>query len=725
VRLQLLARFCYQRRRTVVAAWIGGFVLINVLSGMFAADATDNFELPGTDSQAAYDTLDARFPREAGDGGRFVFVAPSGIRAPAVRAQVEEVLAGVASVQRVLGVQSPYDPDAQSQISRDGTIAFAPLFLDIRSSDLPRDLAEELKLLADITDTEQVTVEAGGPVIELAEEAEPGGSELIGLSAAIIILLIAFGSLLAMGLPIVTALFGIGVGLATISLLGHLLDVPSFAPQIGAMIGIGVGIDYALFIVTRYRTALAHGKSPEDAVVEATTTAGRAVIFAGTVVVLALMGMLVMNFVLVRGLAVAASSVVAFTMVGSVTLLPALLGFAGLRIDRFKIPLFHGAVDAGSVRTSMWFRWSRVVQRRPWPVALIGAGALIVLTLPLFSMRLGVSDAGNRPEDKTSRRAYDLLAEGFGPGFNGPLIIVADLASSGPALVEQLAREVTSTEGVAFVTPPRLNDAGDTAVLTVFPSSAPQDPETDDLVSRLRTQTLPSVAGSSDVEIHVGGVTATFADFNDKIGERLPWFIAVVIALAFVLLTAVFRSPLVSLKAAILNLLSISAAYGVIVAVFQWGWGASLIGVGQPGPIESWVPMMMFAILFGLSMDYEVFLISRIREEYLKTGDNALAVADGLASTARVITAAAAIMISVFLSFVFGADRVLKLVGLGLATAIFVDATIVRLVLVPSTMELLGDRNWWLPRWLERLLPRLHVDGEPAAAEALEPAEQG
>ncbi len=718
MRLTRLARWCYRRRRVTLAAWLIGLVVIGAVGFSLAADTVDNFDLPGTDSQQAYDTLVERFPQESGDTARIVFASDSGVDTAATRAVVDDVVARTAAVEHVVGVTSPFDAGAGFAVSPDGTVAFATVTFDERASEIDLDAIREVRAAAEEVDTDELRVVAGGEAIQVLEEQEIefGASEGYGLLAAVIILLLAFGSLFAVVLPIVTALIGIGIGLALASLLGNVIDLPSFAAQVATMIGIGVGIDYALFIVTRYRTALAHGRDPQEATIEAIATAGRAVMFAGSVVVLSLLSMLVMDFVVVQGVALSAATVVLMTMLASVTLLPALLGFTGRTVNRFRLPWTRDDAGRDAARRSIWFGWSRLVQRRPGPIAAIGLVLLIVLSLPLFAMRLGVADAGNQPENKGSRQAYDLLADGFGPGFNGPFVLVVDNSSApGSDAVDRLVAMLGSTEGVALVTPPETNPAGDTAVVAVIADSAPQDAETDRLLARIRHDVVPPIEADTGAEITVGGITASFVDFGDKIGDRLPIFIGVVLVLSFVLLTVVFRAVLVAVKAAILNLLSISAAYGVIVAVFQWGWLKDVFGVSQPGPIESWVPMMMFAILFGLSMDYEVFLLSRIREEYNRTGDNALAVADGLASTARVITAAAAIMIAVFMSFVLGDERPLKLIGLGLASAIFVDATLVRMVLVPSTMELLGDRNWWLPRWLDRSLPEMHIEGDVEA----------
>jgi RND superfamily putative drug exporter len=515
-----------------------------------------------------------------------------------------------------------------------------------------------------------------------------------------------------MGLPLMTALFGITSGIALVGLAVNVINMPSFSNQAVMMIAIGVGIDYALFIVTRYREGLHAGKDPEAAVVRAIDTAGRAVLFAGITVIIAVLGLFTVGLDMINGLAVGISLGVLMTMLTALTLLPAVLGFVGRNIDKLGLP--HRKHKGGAQHTTFWYRWSRLIQRRPWPALVIGAVVLVALASPVASLRLGFGDAGNRETTDTTRRAYDLLSDGFGPGFNGPLLLVAETPGGGAdvAVLNDLTDTLNQTPGVATATPPFLNQAGDAAILTVFPTTSPQDEATHALVKTLRDDVVPAAVAGSTAVVKVGGWSAGGMDFSDYSGERLPWFIGTVLILSFLLLMTVFRSILVPLKAVVMNLLSIGAAYGVIVAVFQWGWGASLIGVGKEGPVEAWAPMMLFAILFGLSMDYEVFLLSRIREDYDRTGDNATAVANGLASTARVITAAAAIMICVFGSFVLGVDRSIKLFGLGLAVAVLFDATIVRLVLVPATMELLGDRNWWLPGWLDKILPNIKVEAE-------------
>jgi RND superfamily putative drug exporter len=521
------------------------------------------------------------------------------------------------------------------------------------------------------------------------------------------VLLIAFGSIVAMGLPIVTALIGVGLATAGVGLVANGLPTPDFAPQVAAMIGLGVGIDYALFIVTRYRDALGRGATPADAVVEAMTTAGRAVVFAGCTVVVSLLGMLVMGLSFLYGLAVGTSLAVAIAVAAATTLLPALLGFAGHNINKLHVGRRTRRSDRG-----VFVRWARVVQRRPVPIALAGFAVLVVMALPVLGMRLGVADASNDPPSSTTHKAYELVARGFGAGENGPMTVVFD----GPGIARDSAATnrvldaLRATDGVVRVSGVTPSPSGNAAIATLVPRDGPQAAATVQLLHHLRDDVVPPTLTGSSYHVSIGGQTAGDVDFSTVLSSRLPIFIGAVLLLSFLLLLVVFRSVVVPLKAVLMNMLSIAAAYGVIVAVFQWGWLGSILNV-SPAPIEAWVPMMMFAIVFGLSMDYEVFLLSAVREEYDRTGDNRSAVATGLASTARLITAAALIMVFVFASFVVSDVRALKLIGLGLAVAVAVDATIVRVVLVPATMELLGRANWWLPRWLERMLPKVAIDG--------------
>jgi RND superfamily putative drug exporter len=707
-----LASFCYRRRWIVLAAWIALMVGISALSSSAGTAWSQSFNLAGSDSQIATDLLKSKFPSEGSlMTGQVVFKADRGVADPAVASKLSGIFTDLASLPGVASVISPYDEGGRGplQISPDGTVAFAEIsFSAENAKEVPQSTVDAISTAAKDANGDGLQVETFGHLF--SQQAPPGTTEAIGLLAAVVILLIAFGSVLAMGLPILTALFGIGVGFGVVTLLAHVTSVPEFSTQLAAMIGIGVGIDYALFIVTRYRQGLHEGFEPKLAVEVAIDTAGRAVLFAGTTVVISLGGMLLMGVEFVAGLGVAAASVVAITMLASVTLLPAILGFVGTNIDKLRVPGL--GKNAHGSRQTVWFRWSRSLQKHPWPAAIGGFLVLLILATPVLSMRLGSSDEGNLPTTDTVRRAYDLKAEGFGPGANGPFILVATLPAdgTGPATMAKLAEALQADVDVALAAPLPPSEAGDAARLFVIPKSSAQDQATQDLLHRIRNDIVPTTTAGTGVSVHVGGITAVFEDLAEKLQERLPVFIGVVLGLSFLLLMVVFRSILVPIKAVIMNLLSIGAAYGIVVAVFQWGWGASLFGVGKGGPIESFLPMMMFAILFGLSMDYEVFLLSRIKEEYDRTGDNSLAVADGLSATARVITAAAAIMIMVFGSFIFGDNRVVKMFGLGLSVAVFIDATIVRLLLVPATMELLGSTNWWFPKWLQ-WLPEIHVEG--------------
>jgi len=610
-------------------------------------------------------------------------------------------------------VVSPFSPQAAHQISPGGHIAFATVQFDQTQAAISATTVNRVIDTAKSFARPGLQVALGGQVISTAVSPSPGSSEGFGIVAAMIIMLIAFGSLVAMGLPILTALLGIAIGFAVEDLVSHVLNVPVFAPEMLAMIGLGVGIDYALFIVTRYRQGLHDGREPKAAVVVALATSGRAVLFAGCTVIISLLGLFIVNLPFMQGLAVGAIAAVVLVMTAALTLLPAMLGFAGKAIDKLHVPGLLQSGAASSPR-SFWYRWSRMIQRHPWSAATSALLVLVVLAIPLFSMRLAFTDAGNDPPSLTTRQAFDLLAEGFGAGFNAPLVIAAQLPpSGGQAALDRLDSTIGATPGVAFAAPAQVNAAGNTGVIIAYPTGSPQAAPTAQLVTHLRDDVIPRATAGTGVTALVGGETAAGVDASNYLSAKLFWVIGGVIVLAFLLLMAVFRSVVIPVKAAIMNILSVGAGYGVIVAVFQWGWLGSLIGIGSTGPIDPWIPLMMFTILFGLSMDYEVFLLSRIREEWRRTGDNATAVADGLAKTARVITAAAAIMICVFGSFVIGDPlRVLKVFGLGLAASIFIDATLVRMILVPSVMELLGRSNWYMPSWLDRLVPTLGVEVE-------------
>jgi RND superfamily putative drug exporter len=706
--LERLARWCFHHRRLVLASWILGFVAFGFLGSSFNGGYSQSADLPGSDAVAAFDLLKARFPQQSGDSVLVVFRADRGVDDPAVRPRVEALISTLSHQPHVSGTTSPYSPDGARNVSPDRKVAFGALQLDKPGFELNRTEGKAMIDTAKKSSGNDVTFALSGELIQNAEFSNGGGSEGAGILAAAVILLIAFGSVLAMGLPILMAVMGIGIGFAIIELIANVVPVPNFTPIVAAMIGIGVGIDYALFIVTRYRQGLHDGMDSEAATMLSIRTAGRAVLFAGTIVVISVLGMLLMNLPFLQGVAFGSAAAVLVTMLGSVTLLPAMLGFVGRKIDSLRVPFLHSTET--NYRSGGWFRWSRLVQRRPWLLGGAGAVIVILLALPAFSLKLGFPDESTQPKSRMSTQSYDLLVAGFGPGYTGRLLVAAELPNrQAVGALDRLRTTLQADPDVipSTVSPVILNPQGNTALVNVTPKSGPQADATKALVKRMRDQYVPAATQGTGVKAHVGGITAIFLDQDHAISSRLPVFIGVVVLLSFLLLMSVFRSVLVAVKAGIMNLLSIGAAYGVLVMVTQWGWGKQLFGIHHTGPIANFIPMMMFAILFGLSMDYEVFLLSRIREEYLKSGDSGLAVADGLAMTARVITAAAAIMICVFLAFVLGPELTIKQIGIGLASAIFIDATLVRMVLVPSTMELLGKANWWLPGWLDRLIPHI------------------
>ncbi len=762
--LARLARFSFRKRWIMVfAIWLPLLVVLNGVSGAVGTDYHTDFNLPNSDSKLVQEALsNIGSEEDAGFIAQIVFTSPGGTDDAAVKAAMEPFFAQVDALEGVK-VVSPYSPEGAQFNSAQEPISFAQISYTNRSQADMISLADEIQDLGDQIDGPPgLTIEYGS---ELFAGFELPESEILGVLAAIVILLIAFGSVLAMGLPIGTALFGLGVGAGVLGIASNGFSMPEFAPQMAAMIGLGVGIDYALFIVTRYRENFHAGMEPEDAVVHAVDSSGRAVIFAGITVMISLLGLFIIGLAFVRGMAVSGAISVFVMMLASITLLPALIGFAGKKIDETSraaaiavgtfvllavIGVFTGLAlglallgalalaivvmvisllpFGHALRTKLphrhtkpreqqfWYRWSRLIQRRPWPPLLGGVIVLVVLASPLFSIRLGFGDTGNLTEDKTARKAYELMADGFGAGASGPLILVSTDPATNAESALKVDAALAADEGIAFATP-GTEIAPGTWFWQASPVSSPQDEATTELVNRLRSTELPATG----VDVEVGGFTAGSVDFADYLGGRLPLLIGAVLILSFLLLMLVFRSLLVPLKAVIMNMLSVGAAYGVIVAIFQWGWGKDLFGIGKAGPVEAWAPMMLFAITFGLSMDYEVFLLSRMKEEFDRTGDNAAAVADGLAVTARVITAAALIMVCVFSAFVLGDNRQLKLFGLGLATAVFVDATIVRMVLVPATMELLGDRNWWLPKALDRILPRINVEGTHPGEPKLDP----
>ncbi|HET8566703.1 MAG TPA: MMPL family transporter [Solirubrobacterales bacterium] len=716
--MRSFASWITSHRKTVIAAWIVALVGMGMIAASAGSDFSEEFSLPSSDSKDALDLLENRFPAQAGDTVQIVYKSEAGVESAPVKKKMEGVFAKVEALPHVSEVSSPYEKGGAGAVSMNGEIAYATAQFNVTTDELNDGEVKKIIDTAQAAGGNGLRVEVGGsPAEEVRGEEEESSSEGIGILAAIVVLLISFGSVVAMGLPVLTALFALGVGISLITLFTHVFNTAEFAPQLAFMIGLGVGVDYALFILTRFRNGLDEGLDKRAAAIAAVDTAGRAVLFAGITVIISLMGMMLLGLPFLYGVATAAAIAVLCTMIAALTLLPALLSMVGGWVNRVRIP-FLGSGARSIDESSWWFRWSGRIQRRPWTAALLSGGLLILLCIPTLSLRLGSNDAGTDPAGTTTREAYDLLAEGFGPGFNGPFVIAAELPEKGnDEALEDLRTQLKGEEGVEKVTDVTLNPDKTVGVFQIYPTTSPQSAATTDLLDHIRGDVIPPVEEATGAQVHVGGITAIFEDFGNSIAEKLPLFIGVVVLLSALLLMIVFRSLLVPLKAVVMNLLSIGAAFGLIVAVFQWGWGASLIGVDATGPIISFFPIFLFSIVFGLSMDYEVFLMSRIHEEWEHRKDASEAVHRGLALTGRVITAAAAIMVTVFASFMIGEDRIIKLFGLGLASAVLIDAVIIRSVLVPAIMQLLGRRAWWFPTGLDRFLPRLHVEpaeGDPA-----------
>ncbi len=704
---QLLARLAdlaCRRRGRVVLAWVAAAVVIIGVGTSLAGDYNADYDTPSSESKAASDLTKQRFDGYSGQEIYVVWKDEGGARSPGARRQLNAFFAQAEKVDHI-------DPHTPIRVSEDGKIGSTTLPMTVPGWDFTKDQGKELIDAAERNDGNGLELKLGGdPIYAAQSQSSPEG---LGFLGAAIVLLIAFGSVVAAGLPLAIALVGLGISSGgLILLLANVVDVPDWTTAVSGLVGIGVGIDYSLLVLTRFRSALKQGKSRHDSIVESVTTAGRSAIIAGATVVIAILGLCLTGLTYMYGVAIATSLAVLIVMLASVTLLPALLAYLGPKVDRLRLPfLGRRLLRAETNGQSPAARWSHAVQRRPWAAAIVATALLLALAAPALGMRLGFPDAGNDPPDTMTRQAYDLNTEGFGPGTNGPLVIAAELPGrAANGTVDSFARRVRSDREVAFVPRPVINKEGNAALITVIPKSSPQDQKTEDLVNRLRDDTVPDTLGRAGITAEVGGVTAALEDQSEYMKDRMPVFIIGVVGLSFLLLLVAFHSPLISLKAGVMNLLSVGAAYGVMTLVAKGGTVSELIGIDHEVPVAPFMPVMMFAILFGLSMDYEVFLVSRIREEYLKHGDTSRAVADGLAKTARVITAAAAIMVVVFLAFLAAPDVFLKLFGIGLATAIFLDATVVRMVLVPAVMQLLGSRNWWIPNWLERILPRLDVE---------------
>ncbi len=692
--LARIADFTFRRRRLVIAAWVAALVAITAGGGSLRGEWSADYSTPGSESKAAVDLLDERFPERSANSVDVVWQADDA-RAPAVRDRIDAFIRDAAALE---GVGDPV-PASSAEVSRDGTIAVARLPLTLTPGAVPLATGERLIELAEERSGDGTRLELGGLAIGNAQRGEIS-SETVGFAIAALVLLFTFGSVIASGLPLAVALFGLGISSALIGGLAAVVDTPDWASSVAAMIGIGVGIDYALLILTRFRAGLARGLDAHAATVEALSTAGRSVVIAGFTVVISLLGLFVVGLPYLYGVALSAILAVLVVLAAAVTLLPALLGVARERVNRLRLPLTgRAAADPASAPAA---RWSRAVQRRPWVALAAGVAVLVALASPVTGLRIAFPDQGNDPAGTTTRAAYDLIARGFGPGAPGPLVLAADVSSRDD--VEALPAELAGIPGVAAVSPPAFNAAGDAAVLTVTPTTSPQDPATERLVERLRDE-LPDT-------VSVGGSTAQGIDQSEASAARLPLFIGVVVGLSLVLLLVAFRSLAVALKAGVMNLLSVATAYGIVALVAEGGWAGQLVGIDTATPVPPFIPIMMFAILFGLSMDYEVFLLSRVREAFDGGRDTAGAVTEGVSRTARVITAAAAIMVAVFGAFALSDQVFLVLIGVGMASAIAVDATIVRMVLVPAIMQILGDRSWWLPRWMDRLIPSAEL--EPA-----------
>lgn len=708
-----LARWCVRHRLIAVLLWLLAFGGVSAAAAVAGASYSNDYAVPGTESGRAEQLLKDGFPGLGGDSDTVVWHTSAGtVRAAGVEQTMTRTLDRIAALPGVASVSGPYGRQGAHRISDDGRTGYATVTFTQPSEEIGKSEAQAVVSTAKAAAHDGLQVELGGDAIGLTASPREHTAEVVGVLVAAVVLFLAFGSLAASLLPIATALVGVGTAYSGIGLLGHAMTVADFAPMLGMLIGLGVGIDYALFIVTRHRRGLKRGLSVTEAAVNAVATTGRAVVFAGATVCIALLGMLILRLGFLNGVAVAASLTVVLTVAASVTLLPALLSYIGPRAlsrrERRRLAA-HG--PRPELPTGLAARWSALVERRPKLLGALAIAVITVLALPTLSLHLGTSDQGNDPRTSTTRKAYDLLAEGFGPGVNGPLTLVTRVDGAADRLtLDSLDTTLRATRGVASVTPVTYDTAGGTAYLTVVPASAPQSQDTSDLVDRLRTKVLPRAETGTSLDIQVGGVTAGYDDFADVIIGKLPLFVGAVIGLGCLLLLIAFRSLGIPLKAAAMNIAAVAAAFGIVVAVFQWGWGSELLGLGRAGPIEPFLPVIMVSVLFGLSMDYQVFLVSRMYEEWLETGDNRRAVRVGLAETSRVINSAAVIMISVFLAFVLSGDRVIAMFGIALASAVALDAFVLRTLLVPALMHLLGAANWWLPAWLERRLPRISIE---------------
>jgi len=716
-----LTRWCIAHRRWVVGGWVLVAILTTVIASAVGRQYANNFTLPGTEAQTVVDLLDHEFPAQSGDVDTIVFHTARGtVLSPQVRATIAPLLARVSRMPHVVSVVSPYGPAGAVEISKDGRTAFATINYSARANLLPNSTGQPVISQVNAVHVPGLQIAAGGQVIENAEGFNIGPATTVGVIAALIILLLTFGSLTAAGMPLITAGLGLITGIALVGLSTHFTSVPQVAPELAIMIGLGVGVDYALFIVTRFRENYARSGDVQTAVIGAMDTSGRAILLAGTTVIIALLGMFATGVTFLYGLSITSVLAVLMVLCASLTVLPAMLAAFGEKVARPSRSARRRQADGRPPRPSAWRRWSLVVKAHPWRLATAATLMMLLFIVPVLGMRLESSDAGNDPSNTTTYKAFNLLSHGFGAGFNGPLLIAVQMSDPAqraalPAVRATLAR----TPDVAAVTAARIAPSGRVAVLEAYPRSSPQAEATTNLVNHLRQTVLPPFTRAFGSRPLVGGFTAGSIDFSHVLAAKLPLFIGIVVVLSMVLLFVIFRSLVIPVQAAIMNLLSIGGALGATVAVFQNGWFASVIGV-TPGPVEPWVPVLIFAVVFGLSMDYEVFLISRIREEWIRRRDASQAVIDGIALTGRVISAAAAIMICVFLSFLLGDERSVKEFGFGLAAAVFLDALVVRCVLLPAVLEILGPVTWRLPHSLDTRLPRIRIEGHAAETDALD-----
>jgi putative drug exporter of the RND superfamily len=712
--LYRLGRWSVRRRRLVASVWLALLIAGVIAASTLAGETNDTFELPGTESQDAIDQLAEEMPGAGGAMAQVVFQAPEGatLRDPTLAAAIDGTVQALTVAPEVVNVTDPLTTGA---VAPDGSIGFATVSYAATAGELSDDAKAALEAAPEVARHAGLVVEIGGNALENTPHA--GVAEAVGLAAAIIVLLFTFGSVVAAGLPIITALVGVGLGLAGITVATGFVDMNSTAPTLAIMLGLAVGIDYALFIVTRHRQLMVTGLTPEESAARAVGTAGSAVVFAGAVVVIALLGLLVIGIPFLSVMGLAAAGTVGGCVLIAVTLLPALLGFAGTIIDRFRVPGMRLHSGLGSQRDALGLRWGRFARRRAAPVLAVGLAVLSVFAIPALDIEMGLPDNGTKSTDTTERRAFDLLAEGFGPGFNGPLVVAVDTTGSTDpeTAVTGVGELLAPLDNVMVVAPPMFNQAGNFAILAVIPETGPSDPSTAALVGDIRSATA-GLEATTGATASVTGATAVNIDITDTLGNALPVYALIVVGLALVLLTMVFRSLLVPLKAVLGFLLSVVVSFGATVAVFQWGWLADPLGVDQTGPIISILPILLLGILFGLAMDYELFLVSRIREDYVHNGDARDGVVQGVRHSSRVIIAAGLIMISVFSAFVLSNDPNVKMIGFALAVGVLADAFVVRMTIVPAVLTLLGERSWRIPSWLDRILPNIDIEGEALTA---------